>query len=426
MALALRSLAPPPGAAPSRRLVVVVRLPRGEASRSLPAVVHSGADAAVAERIAQGLRRVGVEVVRLDLDEAARGLCTRHAGQLAAGACVDCGTPVCACCRLDAGGDERCAGCHRRRSRARRDLHLRRMFAVLAFVAFLHQVHGWMGRERALLDPLGPVDVAFIQLVRPEAAGTPLVRLVSSDDPKLGLPAVQRWFDAEHERYTDRAGPYLQAHVFGPFVGEVTPPGAPDADVGWLEMLRVAFAFPRYFHDRARSHGIDPDEFGARVYLVYGKDRGDLSADSRGSRKGRIAVSFIPVDTASVAYAHVTVAHELAHVLGAEDLYRPDDYTAELPRGLVEPHARPIYPQRYAELMAVDIPTGPGREREVNSLDEVRVGHASAAAMGWIDPEIAAAFYAPRATLPEDRLPPAAPSIAPVGAAGTAPDTLTE
>ena len=191
------------------------------------------------------------------------------------------------------------------------------------------------------------------------------------------------------------------------------------SDAPWWRILLQSWRYPRYFHALARSHGEEPDARGARVYVIYGKERGDLAADSRGSRKGRIAVSFIPVNTSSSAYARVTVAHELSHVLGARDLYDPDTFLAQYPAGYVQPFARPLFPQRYAEIMAVDIPYSPTDEREVRSLDEVRVGYRTAADMGWISPEQADLFYAPQDVSPDAMLGPAPPPPSPRSEAAT-------
>ena len=57
--------------------------------------------------------------------------------------------------------------------------------------------------------------------------------------------------------------------------------------------------------------------------------------------------------------------------------------------------------------MAVDIPVGPNVEWEIARLDQLRVGHQSAADMGWIPPEQAKLFYTPPAVTPEERLDPA-------------------
>ncbi len=385
----------------SRRWNVVVVSPPPSEARSTrttrPVVVYAGAEPAPAERAAAALRELGAEVVVVEGDEGA--LCAAHPTQLRGEACADCGRRICAACRLAANGAARCPGCHAKGRNVARNRRLRQLFSLFLFVVFLHQAWFWVARERALVDATGPVRVALVQFVQPDAAGAPLVAAMNAPG---GLDAIGPWLDAERRRYLGPRADTFQVDVLGPWTATVAPPTLPPRDPGWMDLLRVSLSFPRYFHDLARAHGVDPDAYGARVYVVYGGG-GDLSADSRGSRKGRLAVSFLPLDS-TVAYAQVTVAHELGHILGAADLYDEGTWLARFPEGYVQPWADPPWPQRYAEVMAVDVPLTPSSEREIRSLDEVRVGYRTAADFGWIDAKHAELYYTPALSGPEQAL----------------------
>ena len=54
------------------------------------------------------------------------------------------------------------------------------------------------------------------------------------------------------------------------------------------------------------------------------------------------------------------------------------------PEGLAEPDRHPRYPQRFVEVMARNRPLGPGREVPIDSVDELRVGPATAREVGWL------------------------------------------
>ena len=54
--------------------------------------------------------------------------------------------------------------------------------------------------------------------------------------------------------------------------------------------------------------------------------------------------------------------------------------------------------------MAVDIPLSRTVEQEVGSLNQIRIGHQTAAEFGWIPPEQATLFYTPAEVTPEQRL----------------------
>jgi hypothetical protein len=231
-----------------------------------------------------------------------------------------------------------------------------------------------------------------IQFVPEELAKHPLVRWLNGKST-WSLRALPSWFEAEYRRYEGISPSFMQLSLRGPFTESITPPPLPAAEDPWWQILSKSYAFPRYFHSLARKYNINPDTFGARIYVIYGQGESTLASDSRGSKKGRIAVVYINVDDPNLAYAQITVAHELAHILGAHDLYEEGTFQSIFPEGYVEPHLLPRFPQHFAELMAVDIPLSFSKEREARSLDEVRIGYQTAADLGWIPQEQAALYY---------------------------------
>jgi hypothetical protein len=70
------------------------------------------------------------------------------------------------------------------------------------------------------------------------------------------------------------------------------------------------------------------------------------------------------------------------HRLGAADAYDERGH-ARVPEGLVEPRLEPLYPQPAAEVMVGEVPLGEAQGRLPVSLDEVRVGPSTAAALRW-------------------------------------------
>ena len=394
----------PHAAAPERRWnVVVVRPSRvgpGAPRRERPMLAFAGHDHDLTDRTAAALRAQGIEIVVFEGDEAS--LCPVHPTQLGAGVCARCRRRICFECQVAAGA-ALCAPCHDATRKANRMRRVRQLFALLVFAVFLTQAWTWREREQSLVDANGVVRVAFIQLIRPEAAGHGLISAMNHG----GLQALAPWFEAERERYGGPDSPVLDVDVLGPWVATVNPPVAPGRDPGLLDQLVAALKFPAYFRGIALRHGVEPAHYGARVYIVYGDAQSDLAGDSLGSRSGRLAVSFVPVGDSTLAYAQVTVAHELAHILGAVDLYDPTTFRARFPEGYVKPWAVPAYPQQYAELMAVDRPISPSEEVEVGSLDDVRIGYRTAADLGWITAEQANRYYTPALTAPEAGLGPA-------------------
>ena len=372
-------------AAPSWQ-VVVLRSPPGMTGVDR-AFVASVGSYALSSRVVDEVRARGWTAALLEAQPEA--LCQWHPPQFADGSCQDCGRAVCGNCRARARGADRCPACEARVVARRRSTRLRQLFMMFLLAAVGVESLRWVARENQSVDATAQVRVAFVQLLQPDAVGAPMVDRMD----EIGIPAIADWYAAERARYTGSEAPFIDADVLGPWLENVRPPMLPAREPSLFEQLRVALAYPNYFHDLARANGVDPDAYGARVYVIYGRDGGDLAGDSRGSRKGRIAVSFVNVDD-TLAYGQVTLAHELGHIFGADDLYDEDTYLAKFPEGYVQPWAEEPYPQRFAELMAVDIPTSPTGEREIHTLNQVRVGYRTAASFGWIPEERAAAYSA--------------------------------
>ena len=348
-----------------------------------------------ADSLVQKLRDEGALVAVIEEQAGSPTTCERHPAHLLGRTCGECGQALCALCFGEAGGQRLCAECAQRQTLQRRRRRVRQLFSVFLFSVFCFEAVAWTRSEADHIDPTGGIEVAVFQFGLAEDLSHPLVKALNDPDNPHALRAIQGWYNQEYGRFTGATQPMLSVRVFGPWSTAVAPPRLEDTEASWWRITWSSWSFTSYWHDLARDFGAEPDDWDARVYLVYGHSLGDLASDSRGSTKGRIAVAFLSLEDPDPAYAQLTVAHELGHILGAEDLYDPSTFLSTIPQGLAEPNRRPLYPQRYAELMAVDRPLSPVQELQVGGLDEVRVGFHSAAKMGWADPEQAESYYAP-------------------------------
>ncbi len=428
----------PPGGSPidvpgrsapgSRRWrVMVVRIPPGRledvravlpggrkvSPEDLPFIARTTAEQLVAEQTAERLRRAGACVLLLEEPtvNGAGAFCGFHPDRIAARTCAFCGTAICTSCFKHANAEDVCPDCMRRGRGRKRSTRLRQLFVMFLFAVFCYEVFRFFDDQAEAVDASGVVRVAVLQFAPPGEPLPPVARDLNANPGQgTSFRDIGPWLTGERARY---GGPgRYEVTVFGPWSREVTPPPLPDPDTGPLRAAWMAWKYPRYFHGIALDQGIDVRDFGARLYVVYTDRRGDQASESRGSSKGRVAIAFVSAQERNPGYAVLTVAHELGHVLGADDLYDPVTYRSQHPEGFVEPFATHLYPQRYAELMSVDRPTGPRSEEEVVSLEQVRIGHRTAASMGWITHQQADLFYSPPQQLPEDRLSPA-PATAP-------------
>ncbi len=375
--------------------------------REVPHVVRVTGSRESALDTAARLRAAGAAVVVVEEEIAEGVFCEEHTARLVTGICERCDTAICDACRLASGGAGLCR-VHRTAARQRaRWTRIRQGFVVVLFLLFLHQVLLVVQQDRQAVHSGGPVRVLLVQFAPPGTEDHPLIRTLNRRD-RLGegtaLADIQTWYDAEHARYTGRRGPYLDLTIDGPHFQLVRPPELAGPDDGPLRIAWRALAYKRYWLSLARSVGVDPAAYAARLFVVYEAEAGDVASHSRGSAKGRLGIAHIALDEPNPAYAVITVAHELGHVLGADDRYDPNTFLAKYPEGYVEPFVEPLYPQRYGEIMAVDIPLGRDAEAEPRSLAQERVGYRTAAELGWIRASEADYFYRPRAIRPEDRL----------------------
>ena len=382
--------------------------PRALAPEDLPFIARITNENHVAAVTARRLRAAGavVLVVEEPGGRADGAFCSFHQDRIAARACISCGTAICTTCRRKAGEEDICPQCVSRGVGKRRSTRVRQLFVIFLFAVFCFEVYSWFRTNRDAVSPGADVRVAILQFTSPSDPLPPAARALNAvGGSGTSFEDIGPWLSREHARYGG-AGQYL-VDVRGPWGRTVEPPPLPGPGDGPIRAAWMAFQYPRYFHGIATDQGIDPDDYGARIYVVYSDAVGDRASESRGSKKGRVAIAFVSSQERNPAYAVLTVAHELGHVLGADDLYDPDTFRAEHPEGFVEPFASPLYPQSFAEVMAVDLPIGPTEETEIRSLDEVRVGHRTAASFGWIRPAQADLFYQPPAQSAQDRLRPA-------------------
>ena len=82
----------------------------------------------------------------------------------------------------------------------------------------------------------------------------------------------------------------------------------------------------------------------------------------------------------------IIIAHELLHILGASDKYDLSTGQPIPPEGLADPHQKPLYPQRRAEIMAGRIAVSSRRWVQPGNLEQCMVGEATAMEIGWLKP----------------------------------------
>jgi hypothetical protein len=94
---------------------------------------------------------------------------------------------------------------------------------------------------------------------------------------------------------------------------------------------------------------IEPD---VRIFVRYHKpDFAVVLENSVGLQKGMVGIVNGYASRQYRGVNNLIIAHEFLHTLGASDKYDPADGQPLGPDGIAEPDRKPLYPQRYAEIM---------------------------------------------------------------------------
>jgi hypothetical protein len=159
------------------------------------------------------------------------------------------------------------------------------------------------------------------------------------------------------------------------------PPQRAD-DAGMLSTALWSLKL-RYWAWHESGHAGEPEDI--RVFVLYHDPALTPSVPhSLGLTKGLIGVVYAFAANEMNGDNDVVVAHELLHTLGATDKYDPRTDAPIFPDGYGDPQQVPLLPQRTAEIMAGRRIVAPDRWEQVSGLDQVVLGHATAAEIRWI------------------------------------------
>lgn len=94
---------------------------------------------------------------------------------------------------------------------------------------------------------------------------------------------------------------------------------------------------------------VDPD---VRIFVRYHSPEKEVVLEnSVGLQKGMVGIVNAYASRRHAGTNNVIIAHEFLHTLGATDKYDPVTGLPNYPNGYAEPDKKPVFPQRYAEIM---------------------------------------------------------------------------
>lgn len=341
----------------------------------VPGVLPRGFEAGAAEQLVGALRAAGGEAAVVEAP-GGRGACGEHPTLGDEAPCEGCGARTCRVCRLVRGA-ARCGACERARRRARGFQRARVAVLLVLLLAAAGWALGVHRRRDARTAWARPLEVAVVLVAD---GGVPAADVETLRD---ALPRLEAWFAREHARYgSGGLDAPVRLRVLGPVRPASPLPWPGEAD-GWVARLRYAGRLAQALAPLDAQAGLVPRAVDARLYAVLGGGAdGGAFAEGVGEAGGEVGLVRVAVGGDGATLALTALAHELLHCLGASDKYDGAGH-ARLPQGLADPARVPPLPQARAEVMVGEVPLAPGEGRLAEDLDEVAVGPATAAEVGW-------------------------------------------
>ena len=191
---------------------------------------------------------------------------------------------------------------------------------------------------------------------------------------------IDRWAEREARRYDlDLQQPFEVS--LGEQIHDHPPPWPENANE-----IAVLFWGLRF---RWWAYRNTPDDGGGltriRMFVMYHSGEGDKPLQhSLGLQKGLLGLVHAYSLHGQTDQNNVVIAHEMLHTVGAIDKY--SEYGSPLyPAGFVNPQREPLFPQRYAEIMAGRIPTSYGSSYMAESLRSTQVNQYTANEINWLE-----------------------------------------
>ena len=190
---------------------------------------------------------------------------------------------------------------------------------------------------------------------------------------------IEAFFAEEARRFDLDIAQPVRVERF-PEVDEKPPRLEPDAGIfatlWWSLKLRL------YATRHSSPPGRIPPQI--RVFVLYHDPEVTRAVPhSVGLQKGLVGVVHAFADADMTRSNHVVITHEILHTLGASDKYDPVSLAPLYPIGFAEPDRKPLYPQRFAEIMAGRLPSDAHTFEIPESLDQALIGEATALEIRW-------------------------------------------
>jgi hypothetical protein len=253
---------------------------------------------------------------------------------------------------------------------------LRRTFLVLLLAVVA--LSAWRARQR-IAEWRYPVRVVVYPIVGDDSdASRRYVDGLTRDDFEF----VEIYMNGEARRY--EIEPEFGKPLNIDLAPEVTErPPTPPTDGNVLAIMWWSLRL-RYWAWTVDSYdGPSPQ---VRVFVSYFDPRqNETLAHSVGIEEGGIGVVNAFAAESLAGPNNVVIAHELLHTMGATDKYDFETTLPRFPEGYADSEADPLYPQRFAEIMAGRIPLSDSEAKIPDSLNATLIGEGTAREINWLE-----------------------------------------
>jgi hypothetical protein len=245
---------------------------------------------------------------------------------------------------------------------------------ILLLVLLAVALSTWLDRYRSTRWQ-EPLYVAIYPIAADESPVT--LNYVAALDADRFKP-IDRFFMREARRYHLQAREPVRTRLRAE-LHDRPPQRTPDAGVlatAWWSLKL------RYWAWRASGHVNEPEDI--RMFVLYHDPAlTPRVPHSLGLTQGLIGVVYAFAAPDMDGENAVVIAHELLHTVGAGDKYLPGSDAPRYPDGYGDPTQVPLYPQRFAEIMAGRRMLAPDRWQQAADLEEALIGSATALEIRW-------------------------------------------
>ena len=232
-----------------------------------------------------------------------------------------------------------------------------------------------ISQKRILQNWQGTNDIVIIPIAADGDKTTTsyLKRLAERD-----FNQIRNFFKREIKRYRPELSHTMSIKLLEQISN--SPPLPPQDNPSKLNIIFWSLKL-RWWAWQNRPDGYHSQQI--RLYVLYNKPvLGKRLPHSTGLQKGLIGIIHAFAGKQNASHNNLIIAHELLHIFGATDKYDLKTGLAIRAEGYAEPNRKPLYPQRFVEIMGRTIPRSQTSHSIGDRLSLARINAKTAKEIG--------------------------------------------